>query len=181
MQEGLALSPEETSTVKPGRLPPLPCPHCGLIDTPVLGPWTQTHAARALCKQGHFIKWVPKAVLGGMKEGRTMGGIARCTVVGVVSKHGIEVKYSTSGAPCASLTLVVSEADKDGRMHDLFVPVEVWGRRAEAVAEELEPGQLCLFEGRLGKRRRGEQWELVGSGFDLTPIVAPQASLTGNN
>src|SRR5262249_8651138 len=140
------------------RLPVMPCPVCGLIETPVLGPGRGPHLGALRCQAGHHIQWAPKALLQPQEE-RIVGGIARCTVVGVVSKHGIEVRYSTSGSPCASLTLVVTEQGQDGRPHDLFVPVEVWGRRAEAVAE-LEPGQLCLFEGKLAKRKRGEQWEM---------------------
>jgi hypothetical protein len=174
-----ALSTEETPTVKTVRLPVMPCPACGLIDIPVLGAGRGPHLGELRCQAAHHIKWAPKALLGGRKEGSTMGGIARCTVVGCISMRGVEVRYSTSGAACASLTLVVTEQGQDGRPHDLFVPIEVWGRRAEAVGE-LEPGQLCLFEGRLAKRRRGEQWELLVTGWDVTPILAPQASMTGN-
>jgi hypothetical protein len=172
MQEEQAGYATETPLVKAVRLPVMPCPACGLIDTPVLGPGRGPHVGELRCQAGHHIKWAPKALLGGKKEERAVGGIARCTVVGVISKHGVEVRYATSGSPCASLTLVVRERGQDGRPHDLYVPVEIWGRRAEAVSE-LSPGQLCLFEGRLAKRRRGEQWELVCSGFDLTPIVVP--------
>jgi hypothetical protein len=58
------------------------------------------------------------------------------------------------------------------------VPCEVWGKKAEGVSE-LEPGALVLFEGRLAKRKKGEAWEMVVSGFDVTPITAPVA-LTGS-
>ena len=109
-----------------------------------------------------------------------MGGIARCTVVGVIGKHGVEVRYSTSGSPCASFTLVVSEQGSDGKTHDLYVPGEVWGRKAEA-AGELDAGQLCLFEGKLAKRKKGEQWETIVTGYDLTPITAPLAGMTGSS
>jgi hypothetical protein len=71
--------------------------------------------------------------------------------------------------------VVVSEQGQDGRTHDLFVPVEVWGRKAEQVGE-LEPGAWVCFQGRLAKRKRGEAWELIASGFDLTPLLQPQGS-----
>ena len=108
-----------------------------------------------------------------------MGGIARCTIVGCIGKNGVEVRYTTSGTPCASFTLVVSELGSDGKVRELYVPCECWGRKAEA-ASELEAGQLCLFEGRLAKRKKAEQWEMVVSGLDLTPILAPQTRLTGS-
>jgi Single-strand binding protein family len=177
--QGLPLSPEETPQVKAVALPAMPCPTCGLLDTPRLGAGRGPHVGELRCQAGHHIKWAPKALLG-LREERNMGGIARCTVVGCISKHGVEVRYATSGAACASLTLVVTEQGQDGRPHDLYVGIEVWGQRAEVVGE-LEPGQLCLFEGKLAKRKKGEQWELIGSGFDLTPIVAPVASMAGGS
>jgi single-stranded DNA-binding protein len=88
------------------------------------------------------------------------------------------VKYTNSGTPCASFTLVVSEQGQDGKEHATFVDCEIWGRKAEA-AGELEPGQLALFEGRLRKRQKGEQWEMVVSGFEITPVLAP--TLTGSS
>ena len=61
----------------------------------------------------------------------------------------------------------------------MLIPCEVWGKRAEATGE-LEAGQLALFEGKLAKRRKGEQWELVVSGFQVTPVVAPSATGSSN-
>jgi hypothetical protein len=178
--EELAVCTTALPPVKALRLPPLLCGHCGTCAVPTIGPGTQTHVARALCSNcGSYLKWLPKALFGGMKEERTMGGIARCTVVGCIGKHGVEVRYATSGAPCASFTLVVTAQGQDGKLHELYVPCECWGRKAEA-ASALEAGQLALFEGKLAKRKKGEQWEMVVSGFELTPLVAPQASLPGS-
>src|SRR6516164_983420 len=167
--------------VKTALLPPLRCPACGRIDIPVLGPGTQTHAARALysnpgCRR--FLKWLGRAEMAHEKE-TGMGGIAHCPLVGIVGKPGVEVRYATTGTPCASLTVVVSEQGSDGKMHDLYVPVEVWGRKAEQ-ASELEPGQWVLFEGKLARRKKAEQWETIVSGFDLMALVQPQASVTGS-
>lgn len=174
MEEPVAYHP----TPSPVKLPVLPCPVCGLIDTPVVGPGRGPHVGELRCQAGHHIKWAPKALLG-VQEGRGMGGIARCLIVGVIGKYGVEVRYATSGTPCASLTLVVSDQGSDGKVHDLYVPCEVWGKKAEA-AGELEAGQLCLFEGRLQKRKKGEVWDWLISGFELTPITLPVASMTGS-
>jgi single-stranded DNA-binding protein len=109
-----------------------------------------------------------------------VGGVNRAILCGVISKYGVEVRYSTSGTPCTSFTLVLVELGQDQREHLTLVPCEVWGKKAEA-ASELEPGQLVLFEGKLARRKKGEQaWEMIVSGFDVTPITAPVATLTGS-
>jgi hypothetical protein len=162
--------------------PPLLCHACGVCAVPTIGPGAGQHAARALCSNPdcrRFIKWLPRALIE-RKECATMGGIARCVIVGCIGKYGVEVRYATSGAPCASFTLVVSELGQDGKVHDLYVPCEVWGKKAEEVSE-LEAGQLALFEGKLARRRKGEQWDWFVAGFDVTPIVAPQGSMTGKS
>src|SRR5262245_41257841 len=99
MQQESALSTAEALQVKAVRLPVLPCPACGLIDTPVLGSGRGPHVGELRCQAGHHIKWASKALLG-LREERSMGGIARCTVVGSISKHGVEVRYATSGTAC---------------------------------------------------------------------------------
>ena len=110
-----------------------------------------------------------------------MGGINRVTLVGVIGKYGVEVRYANSGAPCASFMLVVSEQSQDGKDHSTLISCECWGKKGEA-AGELEAGQLVLFEGKLRKRQKGEgQWELIVSGFELTPILISTSVLTGSN
>jgi hypothetical protein len=109
---------QAVTPVKP-RIPPLLCPHCGRIDVPMLGPGTQTHAARALCSNPacrRFLKWLPRALFA--KENACMGGVARCIVVGCIGRAGVTVHYATSGAPCASFTLVVSEQGSDGKTQE---------------------------------------------------------------
>ena len=166
------------------RQPALPCPACGVIEVPQLGPGTGPHVASLRCSAcQHFLKWAPRVLVQPFLEEKAsamVGGVNRVILVGTISKYGITVKYATSGTPCASFTLVVSEQGQDGKPHPTFVDCKIWGRRAEA-ASELEPGQLALFEGKLAKRKKGEAWEMVVSGFDVTPLLAPQASLTGSS
>ena len=98
-----------------------------------------------------------------------IASVNRVVLLGVISHHGITVKYAPSGTPCASFTLVLTELGTDGKPHQTWIACEVWGKRA-AAASELEPGQVVLFEGKLVKHKKGEQWEVVVSGFELTPV-----------
>ena len=109
-----------------------------------------------------------------------MGGVNRVILVGIISKYGVTVKYAPSGTPCASFALVLTEQDRDGKVHTLFQDCKVWIKKFYA-ASELEAGQLCLFEGKVAKRKKGEQWETIISGFELVPISLPLAGVTGSS
>jgi single-stranded DNA-binding protein len=110
-----------------------------------------------------------------------MGGIARAVVVGTISRDGVSVRYASSGAACASFTLVTTEVWQDGTEHPNFYECECWGKKAEA-ASELEPGQLCVFEGKIGKRKKGDgQRDWVISGFELTSLLVQAPALPGRN
>ena len=159
------------------KLPVLSCPTCELLDTTVLAPGSGPHVAALRCPAGHFIKWAPKALV----ERKTlMGSVNRVILIGTISKYGVTVKYAQTGTPCANFTLVLTEQGQDGKPHATFIDCECWGRKAEA-ASALEAGQLALFEGKLAKRKKGEQWETIVSGFELTPALVPQASMTGSS
>ena len=103
------------------------------------------------------------------------GSVNRVVLVGTMGKYGVLLKYAPSGTACASFTLVLTEPSQDGKYYSTLIPCECWGRKAEA-ASELEPGQLCAFEGKLAKRKKGETWELVVSGFDVT-LLTPAAPM----
>jgi primosomal replication protein N len=159
-------------------LEPLVCPRCGVCDVPTVGPGAGPHAYRACCRHcGRFLTWLRRAIVEGTNR---MSCLNRVTLLGQIAKAGVTIKYATTGTPCASFTLVLSERGQDQKEHYLFIDCEVWGRKAES-AGELESGQLCRFEGKLAKRKRGEQWELVVAGFELTPVLAPLASMTGSS
>jgi hypothetical protein len=150
--------------------PVLSCPHCSLVEVPRLTEGSGPHTAKASCSGcGKFLRWVPKQLLQ-PKETRMVASINRVTLLGTISTYGMEVRYNPTGTPYASFTLVVSEAGQDGKTHDVYVPCEVWGKKAEA-ASELESGQLILFEGKLRKRQKGEQWELIVAGFEVQPVI----------
>jgi Single-strand binding protein family len=181
MREESAVSHTATPQVKSVPLPILTCPTCGEVAVPTLGPGSGKHAARAMCPKGHFIKWVPKALVPEalvQKEPTAMGCINKVFLCGTISRYGVTIKYANSGAACASFALQLTETGQDGKSFTLYQDCEVWGKQAEAAAE-LETGQLCLFEGKLAKRRKGEGWETVVSGFSLVPLTL--ASLTGSS
>jgi single-stranded DNA-binding protein len=96
------------------------------------------------------------------------GGVNRTILVGTIGRYGVDVRYANTGTAIASFTLVCSEQWQDGTTHEVYIPCEIVGKKAEAAP--------VLFEGRLAKRKKGEQWELLVSGWECTPIqitVAP--------
>jgi single-stranded DNA-binding protein len=99
-----------------------------------------------------------------------MPGINRVVLCGTLSSHGATLRYAPSGAACASFLLVVGELGADGKEHQVWVPCECWGKKAEA-ASELDAGALVLFEGKLVRRKKGESWEMIVSGFEVQPLV----------
>lgn len=101
-------------------------------------------------------------------------GVNRVVLLGTIGKYPPSLHYAPSGTACASCHLVIPEPAQDGQWFSTLVPCEVWGKRAEA-ASLLAPGTLVLFEGKLQKRKKGEAWELIVSGFDLRPLTEQTA------
>ena len=108
-----------------------------------------------------------------------IASVNRVVLLGTIGKYGVEVHYSTHGTACASFMLLLTEQSADGKSFSTLVPCECWGKKAEA-ASACEAGQLVLFEGRLAKRKKGEAWELIVSGFELVPVLTTSPALTGN-
>jgi len=156
-------------------LPPLLCGHCGACELPTIGPGAGQHVARLDCAAcGRFLKWAPRALLQPPSHGKETPMIAcvnRCVLLGTIGKFGMEMRSSTNGTACASFMLVVTEHGQDGKDHASLIPCECWGKGAPA-AGELKAGQLVLFEGRLRRRQKGENWETIVSGFEVCPIRA---------
>src|SRR5712691_6233200 len=112
----------------------LPCMVCGTVAPPRLEPGTGPHGAKALCAGcGRFFRWVPKALLS--QEVCMQVSVNRCTLLGTIGKGGVEVSYHGQGTPKAAFMLVLVEQGSDGKEHQLWQPVEVWGKRAEQVGE----------------------------------------------
>jgi single-stranded DNA-binding protein len=106
--------------------------------------------------------------------------INKCILLGTIGKQGVEVSYHGQGTARASFMLVVVEVGSDGKEHQLWQPVEVWGKRAEQVGE-LDAGAVVLVEGKLRRVKRGEGWETIVAGWDCTPLQVPVgAAVTPN-
>jgi hypothetical protein len=49
----------DTAQTTPETLLPVPCPRCGTIDTPAVGPGSGPHHASARCRHcGGFVQWL---------------------------------------------------------------------------------------------------------------------------
>jgi single-stranded DNA-binding protein len=80
----------------------------------------------------------------------SLNSVALC---GRVTDAGVKLTYLPSGSPEVKWTLALEELSKDGQQtFRLFVPVIVYGARAEVLAEILEPGDLVTVQGKLGWR-----------------------------
>jgi hypothetical protein len=162
-------------------LPPLLCSHCTACEVPRLGPGAGQHVARLDCAAcGRFLKWAPKVLVGPSLTERKIGmhaSVNHCILLGTIGERGVEVRYAPSGSPCASFTLVITEYGSDGKTHQLWQPVEIWGKKAETVGE-LDAGALVLVDGKLRRTKKGEAWETVIASWDATPVQVPMPALS---
>lgn len=95
--------------------------------------------------------------------------INRVILLGTIAQSGVEMRFTDRGTARATFTLVLTELGQDGREHATWIPCECWGKGAEK-AGELDAGQCVLFEGKLRRYKRGEQWETSVSGFEVSPV-----------
>jgi primosomal replication protein N len=102
-----------------------------------------------------------------VRKGGDMLGLNRCILIGTIGRYGVDVRYAGSQLPHASFTLEYTESAQDGREHLTLIPCEVIGKKAE-LAAGLEPGARVVLDGKLARRKRGEHWELMVSGWDFS-------------
>lgn len=88
----------------------------------------------------------------------------------------VECRYTQAGKCVASFTLAVNRPFKgaDGKYEADFIPVVLWDKTAEVVANNVKKGQRLLVEGRLQIRSYDAQdgskrWvtEVVGSSIEF--------------
>jgi single-stranded DNA-binding protein len=96
----------------------------------------------------------------------------RVCLLGQIGRLAPALKETPNGAPYASAMLCLTELGTDGKPRTLLVPVEVWGKHAEA-ATALEPGTLVTLEGRLVRRKgKNDQWELGVMTYEVQRVGA---------
>jgi hypothetical protein len=144
------------------------CPTCGVEAIPRIERGTGPHWGTYVCGHcGRFLRWARKP-----REVCMSPSVNRCTLLGQIGRSGVEVSYHGQGTPRAVFMMVLSELGSDGKTHQLWLPCEVWGKRAEQVGE-LDAGALVLVEGKLRRVRKGEGWETVVSGFECQTLTLP--------
>ena len=88
----------------------------------------------------------------------------------------VECRYTQAGKCVASFTLAVNRPFKgaDGKNEADFIPVVLWDKTAEVVANNVKKGQRLLVEGRLQIRSYDAQdgskrWvtEIIGSSVEF--------------
>lgn len=87
--------------------------------------------------------------------------------------------YTQSGMACTSLTVAVSDGqDKQGQDRTQFIQVSVWGKQAEAVANNLAKGSQVIVNGKLIVRSYTSKKYVDQSG---QPAVIYQTSVMANH
>ena len=87
-----------------------------------------------------------------------MGSINKVILIGNLGRD-VELRYTPSGAPVATLSLATTEVwnDKSGQRQEKteWHRVVLWGKQAESLQEYLLKGRQIYIEGRLQTR----QWD----------------------
>lgn len=87
--------------------------------------------------------------------------------------------YTQSGMACTSLTIAVGDGqDKQGQDRTQFIQVSVWGKQAEAVANNLAKGSQVIVNGKLIVRSYTSKKYVDQSG---QPAVIYQTSVMANH
>lgn len=91
-----------------------------------------------------------------------------------------EVRYLGNGTAVASFSLAVNRqwTDKQSgekKKETTWIPVEVFGKTAEVVAEYLKKGSQALIEGRL----KLDQWEKDGQKKERMKVIADEVRFIG--
>jgi hypothetical protein len=160
-------------------LPPILRHHCGVLDTPIIGPGSGQHAARALCPQGHFLKWLPKAFIGGPQDTPPMDSINVLLVSGALDRVP-QVRFREDGTCVCTGSLRLEEQGAQGTVFQTFVPFEAYGKVGEQLGTWHED-DIGTLQGKVFWRKYhtqgGEEKSglalLVQKTWRLVPATAP--------
>jgi single-strand DNA-binding protein len=75
--------------------------------------------------------------------------INKVILCGCVTAEGCRLTYTADATPHCSFTLLLEEASKQGHIYKLYIPVDLFGDKAEQTAETINAGDLVLVDGKL--------------------------------
>jgi single stranded DNA-binding protein len=78
-----------------------------------------------------------------------MTSLNKVIICGKITDAGPKLTYTSEGTAQCSFAIMLKEPGRDGTPFKLFVPVEVFGKQAEPVAEQLNAGDTVLVDGKL--------------------------------
>jgi single stranded DNA-binding protein len=106
-------------------------------------------------------------------------------ICGKVTDASLKLTYTSEGTPQCAFTLMVEELGRDGSSFKLFVPVEVFGKQAEPVAEQINAGDVILVDGKLKWKswldKKGEKQGRLGVMAWAVSLLLPALSLVSGN
>jgi single-strand DNA-binding protein len=99
-----------------------------------------------------------------------MPNFNRVIILGNLTKDP-DLKYTPTGTPLCNFVIAINSFFKDSKgvkqEEATFVPVTVWKKQAETVAEYLKKGRPVLIEGRL----KQERWKNKEDGKDRSRMI----------
>src|SRR5688500_16974920 len=102
------------------------------------------------------------------------------TLRGKVTDQGTTLTDAANGQSACRWTLAIEEPGAQGKLFTTYIPCSAWGRTAETIAEQLEPGMLvCIRDGRLKFRRmlvKGEQVTKLEVSCWQVSVLTPAAA-----
>jgi single-stranded DNA-binding protein len=105
------------------------------------------------------------------------GSVNKTIVVGCVGTKGFELCYAPTGTASASFDLACAEVWGDEKVHTTYIPCEVRGKKAEAVAD-IAPGTPVILDGKVMRRKVNDRWETLIACWDLVPLGVPTVPVT---
>lgn len=79
----------------------------------------------------------------------------------------VELRFTPNGKAVSSSTIAINEGYGDNKT-TIFMPVVIWGKIGEVVAEHSKKGDQVAIEGRISNR----SWEKDGQKKYVTEIIA---------
>jgi single-stranded DNA-binding protein len=106
--------------------------------------------------------------------------INRVFLLGKVADPGPKLTYTQGAKPECKLTLVVEEAAKGGEAFRLYIPVFIYGDRAESCAEAVDVGDTVALDGKLSwkstLKKDGTKLGLCVTTFAVEVVQKAEAS-----